>query len=203
MRKLIYSILLGLVIIFSNQSKVLAEVTVGAAAPDFSLTDTSGKSQTLSEYKGKFVVLEWFNFDCPFVRKHYDSGNMQGLQKTYTAKDVIWLSINSSAPGKEGNYSAEETGKLMAEKRGASTAVLIDGDGTLGKLYGAKTTPHMFIINPEGVLIYQGAIDDKPSADPADIPSSRNYVSSTLDAAMSGKPVEVPASKSYGCSVKY
>ncbi len=194
-------LLAALVLVFPILSH--AEVTVGAAAPDFTLTDTNGKAQSLSQYKGKFVVLEWFNHDCPFVHKHYDGGNMQGLQKEYTGKDVVWLSINSSAMGKEGYKTPEESNALTAEKSAAPTAVLIDADGKTGKMYGAKTTPHMFIVNPEGMLIYQGAIDDKASADPADIATSKNYVKSALDEAMAGKAVTDAATKSYGCSVKY
>lgn len=182
---------------------VRAAVNTGETAPDFTLTDTNGQSHSLSDFKGKFVVLEWLNHDCPFVKKHYDSGNMQGLQKEYVAKDVIWLSINSSAAGKEGNYSPEESNELTKEKDAASTAVLLDPDGQVGKLYGAKTTPHMFVVSPQGLLIYQGAIDDRPSADPADIPTSVNYVKAALDEALSGKAVSVSTTKSYGCSVKY
>lgn len=180
-----------------------AEVNTGETAPDFTLTDTNGKSHALSDFKGKFVVLEWLNHDCPFVQKHYDGGNMQGLQKEYTAKDVVWLSINSSAAGKEGNYPSDKTNEMTKEKDAAPTAVLLDADGKVGKLYGAKTTPHMYIVSPQGLLVYQGAIDDKPSADPADIPSSVNYVKTALDEAMAGKAVSVSTTKSYGCSVKY
>lgn len=180
-----------------------AAVNTGETAPDFTLTDTNGKTHALSDFKGKFVVLEWLNHDCPFVQKHYDSGNMQGLQKEFTAKDVVWLSINSSAEGKEGNYPADKANELTKEKNAAPSAVLLDSDGKVGKLYGAKTTPHMFVISPQGLLIYQGAIDDKPSADPADIASSKNYVKTALDEAMAGQAVSESTTKSYGCSVKY
>lgn len=180
-----------------------AGVNIGETAPDFTLTDTKGTSHSLSQHKGKFVVLEWVNYDCPFVKKHYDNGYMQALQKDYTAKDVVWLSINSSAEGKEGHYSPDKTNEMIQERGAAPTAFLLDTDGKVGKLFGAKTTPHMYIISPEGVLIYQGAIDSKPSADSADIASSVNYVKQGLDEAIAGKAVSEPSTKSYGCSVKY
>jgi peroxiredoxin len=178
-------------------------VAVGQPAPDFSLTDTVGHAHTLSGYKGKFVVLEWSNYDCPFVKKHYGTGNMQRLQKLYTEKGVIWLTINSSAPGKQGNYPPEKWNEMIKEKDSAATAVLLDPDGKAGKMYGAKTTPHMFVINPEGMLIYSGAIDDQPSFDPETVKAAKNYVEMALEAAMVEKPVEVPSTQSYGCSVKY
>jgi peroxiredoxin len=182
---------------------VFAQVVSNQTAPNFTLTDTNGKQDSLSDYKGKFVVMEWFNPDCPFVKKHYDSGNMPNLQKEYTAKGVVWLSIDSSAAGEEGNYPAQGLNKFMTDKGGAPTAVFADADGKLGHLYGAQTTPHIFIINPQGALIYQGAIDDTPSADIEDLKTAKNYVRATLDAAMNGKPVAVNTTKSYGCSVKY
>jgi peroxiredoxin len=181
----------------------IAQVVSDRSAPDFVLTDSNGQKHSLSEYKGKFVVLEWFNPDCPFVKKHYNSGNMPNLQKQYTAKGVIWLSIDSSAAGKEGNYSSAGLNKFMADKGGVPTEIFADPDGRVGHLYGAQTTPHMYVIDPKGNLIYQGAIDDTPSADIADIKTAQNYVSAALDAAMNGKPVVVSATKSYGCSVKY
>lgn len=180
-----------------------AQVVSNQAAPDFTLTDTNGQKHSLLDYKGKFVVLEWFNPDCPFVKKHYNSGNMPKLQKNYTAKGVVWLSINSSAPGKQGSYTPQGFNKFMADKGGAPTAVLLDTAGKVGHLYGAQTTPGLFVIDPKGALIYQGAIDDIPSTDTADVKTAKNYVSAALDAAMNGKPVAVPATKSYGCSVKY
>jgi peroxiredoxin len=180
-----------------------AQVVSNQAAPNFTLTDSHGQQHSLSDYKGKFVVLEWFNPDCPFVKKHYNSGNMQKLQKEYTAHGVIWLSINSSAPGKEGSYTPEGFNKFFTGKAASPTAILLDTNGKVGHLYAAKTTPHMFIINPQGILIYQGAIDDTPSADMADVAGARNYVKVVLDAAMNGKPVAVMMTKSYGCSVKY
>jgi peroxiredoxin len=179
------------------------EAQVGKAAPDFTLTDTAGKTHSLSAFKGKVVVLEWTNPDCPFVKKHYDAGNMQNLQKTWTGKDVVWLAVNSSAPGKQGNFPAEKWTSLMKEKNAAPTAVLLDADGKAGKLYGAKTTPHMFVIDQAGLLVYDGAIDDKPSPDPASLKDAKNYISAALESTLAGKPVETPSTKPYGCSVKY
>ena len=181
----------------------LAQVASNQAAPDFTLTDSNGQKHSLSDYKSKFVVLEWFNPDCPFVKKHYNSGNMPKLQKEYTARGVIWLSINSSASGKQGSYAPQGFNDYMKAKGASPTAVLLDTDGKVGHLYDAKTTPHMFIIDPHGILIYQGAIDDTPGTDIADLKTAKNYVSAALDAAMNGKPVAVNTTKSYGCSVKY
>jgi len=179
------------------------EAVVGTPAPQFSAIDTTGQSRRLSDWRGRYVVLEWFNPECPFVKKHYDSGNMQRLQEAYTAKGVVWLSLDSSAPGKQGHLSPAQAHAFVQQRHAHPTAVLLDPDGSLGKLYGAKTTPHLFIVNPEGVLIYAGAIDDTPSADPRDISRARNYVQQALDEAMSGQSVSTPATQSYGCSVKY
>ncbi len=180
-----------------------SSAVLGKPAPAFSLKDSNGKVHNLADFKGKYVVLEWVNYDCPFVKKHYDSGNMQKLQKEFTAKGVVWLSINSSAPGKQGNFPADKVNALIKEKNAAPTAYLFDTDGTVGKTYGAKTTPHMYIINPKGELIYMGGIDDKPSTDKADIAGARNHVRAALEEAMAGKAVSVSASQPYGCSVKY
>ena len=176
---------------------------VGAAAPDFSLPDASGKARSLSEYKGKYVVLEWFNPDCPFVKKHYGSGNMQKLQGEYTGKGVVWLTIDSNAPGSEGNLSPEQAQKVMKDLNTKQTALLLDPAGKAGRAYNARNTPHMFVINPEGKVIYEGAIDSKASPNPADIPSSTNYVKVALDESMGGKPVSNANTRPYGCSVKY
>ncbi len=176
---------------------------INKPAPDFTLEAADGKTYKLSDFKGKYVVLEWINFDCPFVRKHYKSGNMQKLQKTYTGKDVIWLSICSSAPGKQGNFTAEEVNKRLKKLEAAPTAYLFDPTGSVGKAYGAKTTPHMYVIDPKGVLIYAGGIDDIRSTKTSDIPKAKNYVSLVLDAALAGKPLPVQSTRPYGCSVKY
>ena len=176
---------------------------VGSAAPDFSLTDAKGKTQALSQYKGKYVVLEWFNPECPFVKKHYGSGNMQKLQEEYTGKGVVWLSIDSSAPGSEGSLTTDQAEKVSAGWKTHPTALLLDPDGKAGRAYGAKNTPHMFVINPEGKVIYEGAIDSKRTPNPADIASSTNYVKVALDESMSGKPVTTANTQPYGCSVKY
>jgi peroxiredoxin len=176
---------------------------VGTNAPDFSVSDSKGKTHSVSQYKGKYVVLEWFNPECPFVKKHYGSGNMQKLQEEFTAKGVVWLSVDSSAPGKEGNLTPEQAEKKMAEWKTHSTALLLDQDGKAGQAYGAKNTPHMFVINPEGKMIYAGAIDSKATPNPADIASSTNYVKAALDESLAGKPVTTPSSRPYGCSVKY
>jgi peroxiredoxin len=176
---------------------------VGSAAPDFSLTDAKGKPHSLAQYKGKYVVLEWFNPECPFVKKHYGGGNMQKLQEEYTSKGVVWLSIDSSAPGFEGNLTPEQAQKKMSEWKTKQTALLLDPEGKAGRSYGAKNTPHMFVINPEGKVIYEGAIDSKRTPNPADIPSSTNYVKVALDESLAGKPVTTANTNPYGCSIKY
>ena len=176
---------------------------VGSTAPDISATDSKGKTQTLSQYKGKYVVLEWFNPECPFVKKHYGSGNMQKLQEEFTGKGVVWLTIDSSAPGLEGNLQAEQANQKIAEWKAHSSALLLDPDGKAGRTYGAKNTPHMFVINPEGKIVYEGAIDSKATPNPADIASSTNYVKVALDESLAGKTVTTPSSRPYGCSVKY
>ena len=177
--------------------------TIGKAAPEFALVDITGKSHKLSDYKGKYVVLEWTNPDCPFVRKHYDSGNMQSLQSQWAEKEVVWLTICSSAEGKQGYYEADELTKKMKGSKFAATAYLLDTAGKVGHLYEARTTPHMYIIDPKGVLLYAGAIDDKPSTKQADIKGATNYVQDCLTAATSGKALATTATTPYGCSVKY
>src|SRR3989440_6151790 len=176
---------------------------VGTAAPDFSLKDTKGQSHSLSQYKGKTVVLEWFNPECPFVKKHYGSDNMQKLQKEFTDKGVVWLTIDSNAPGTEGNITPEDAQKITASWKTHQTALLLDPEGKAGRAYGAKNTPNMVIINPEGKIAYEGAIDSKATPNPADIPSSTNYVKAALDESLTGKPVTTSQTKPYGCSVKY
>src|SRR6266705_5676815 len=176
---------------------------VGSTAPDFSLADAKGQTNSLSQYKGKYVVLEWFNPECPFVKKHYGTDNMQKLQKEYTDKGVFWLTIDSNAPGTEGNLTPEQAEKVATSWKTQQTALLLDPDGKVGRAYGAKNTPNMVIINPEGKIAYEGAIDSKATPNPADIPSSTNYVKAALDQSLAGKPVSNPQTKPYGCSVKY
>jgi len=176
---------------------------IGEPAPDFTATDSNGKTQRLSDYKGKYVVLEWHNQGCPYTRKHYESGNMQRLQKEWTGKGVVWFTVISSAPGTQGYVTASAENDYVKKVNATPTAVLLDPDGTVGHLYAAKTTPHMYIIDPKGVLIYNGAIDDHPTADQSDIPVAKNYVSLALGEAMSGKPISDAATRPYGCSVKY
>ena len=180
-----------------------AETEVGKPAPNFALPDTNGKTRNLSDFKGKFVVLEWYQPDCPFVGKHYRSGNMQSLQKEYTAKGVIWLSIDSSAPGEQGNYPAQTLNQIASNDGAARTALLLDPDGKVGRLYGARTTPDMYIIDRNGTLVYEGAIDNKRSTDLADVKTATNYVKTALDAVMTGQTVPTAATRPYGCSVKY
>jgi len=177
--------------------------SVGQPAPNFTATDSNGKAYTLAAYHGRFVVLEWHNQGCPYTQKHYDSGNMERLQKEWTQKGVVWFTVISSAPGTQGYVTAAQENDYLHKMNAAPTAALLDPTGDLGHLYGAKTTPHMFIINPDGVLIYDGAIDDKPTTDAADISTARNYVSLALSEAMAGKPVSTSTSRPYGCSVKY
>lgn len=176
---------------------------VGAPAPSFTGTDTHGQTHNLSDYHGKFVVLEWTNKDCPYTMKQYDSGNMQSLQKQWTQQGVVWLTILSSAPGEQGYMTADQENAWIAKVHADPTAALLDPKGAIGHAYEAKTTPHMFIIDPSGKLIYDGAIDDHPTTDPADVPQSKNYVSAALKQAMSGRPVAVTYTRPYGCSVKY
>jgi peroxiredoxin len=178
-------------------------VKTGEPAPGFTSVDSNGKQQSLSTYKGKFVVLEWHNQGCPYTKKHYESGNMQKLQKEWTAKGVVWLTVISSAQGTQGFVTPTQENEYLKTMNAVPTAVLMDPGGTLGHLYGAKTTPQMFIIDPSGTLIYNGAIDDHPTSDKSDIPNSKNYVTAALTEATSGKPVTEAVTRPYGCSVKY
>lgn len=179
-----------------------ASVKVGEAAPNFSLPGDDGKTHSLADYKGKTVVLEWTNADCPFVKKHY-AGNMQALQKAYTAKGVVWLSVISSAPGKQGHVDAAGAAALSKERGATPTRVLLDDKGTVGRLYDAKTTPHMYVVDGSGKLAYAGGIDSVASADAADIPTATPYVKNALDEVLAGKAVTVATTKPYGCSIKY
>jgi peroxiredoxin len=171
-------------------------------APDFSLKDSEGKEQSLSGYKGKYVVLEWVNYGCPFVKRQYDLGAMQKAQKEMTDKGVIWLAISTSAPGKQGYLEGTELTDQIKAHNGAQTAYLLDSEGKVGKLYSAKTTPHMFVINPEGKIIYQGAIDDQASAN-VEQPAGKNYVTTAIEESLAGKPVTNSNTPPYGCGVKY
>ncbi len=184
-------------------SPVWAGAEAGKPAPAFSLNDPDGKPHSLEEARGKFVVLEWTNPDCPFVRKHYDSGNMQKLQKEFTSKGVVWYTISSSADGKQGSRSDADWKTILRTRGDVQTALLLDRDGTMGRLYGAKTTPHVFLIGKDGAVLYKGAIDDKASTHPADIAGARNYLAAAFEEAAAGKPVTTPVTESYGCSVKY
>jgi peroxiredoxin len=179
------------------------DLRVGTPAPNFTATDSRGQSETLAQYRGKFVVLEWHNQGCPFTKKHYLSGNMQALQKEWTAKGVVWFTVISSAKGQQGYVSADEENAYLARVHAAPTAVLLDSDGRVGRLYSARTTPQMVVIDPSGKVIYDGAIDNRPTPDVEDVHGAENYVSDALTAAMAGKPVATPYVRPYGCAVKY
>ena len=176
---------------------------IGAPAPEFTLPDTYGEEHALADYLGEWVVLEWLNYGCPYVKKHYNSGNMQSLQEAYAERGVKWLAIVSSAPGKQGYYEPADMNGMNEEMGSKALAVLLDPEGTVGRMYNAQTTPQMVVIDPEGTLLYNGAIDDKPSSRPASLEGAHNYLAAALDEAMAGEPVSVPTSKPYGCSVKY
>jgi len=178
-------------------------VVPGNPAPDFKGIDSNGVTHALSQYRGKYVVLEWANKGCPFEQKYYLSGSMENLQKEWTAKGVVWLSVISSAPGEQGYVTPAEENEYIKSMHVASTAVLLDPTGAIGHLYSAKTTPHMFVIDPTGKLIYEGAIDNKPTTDQADLKGAQNYLNDALNASMSGKPVVVESTRPYGCSIKY
>ena len=180
-----------------------AAVAPGQAAPEFNLVDINGRMQKLSDYRGKYVVLEWFNSECPFVQKHYESGNMQALQARYTQKGVVWLGVNSTSPRHSNYRDPMRSQAILKEWKSAPTAFVLDPDGKVGKQYGARTTPHMYVIDPKGMLVYVGGIDDKPSASQRDIPTARNLVAAALDESLGGKPVGTPSAMPYGCSVKY
>ncbi len=201
MNKFLATIMAAATLVFA--APAIAAPAVGQPAPDFSATDVNGKEIKLSALKGKTVVLEWTNNECPYVKKHYDSGNMQKTQKEATAKGVEWITINSSAPGRQGHVSAEDAKKIMTETGGAPTAEILDEDGKIGKAYDAKTTPHMFVIDKEGTLAYAGAIDDNPSPKPEDAATAKNYVLAALNDLEAGTPVQTPTSQPYGCAVKY
>jgi peroxiredoxin len=182
---------------------VQADPSIGQPAPAFSGKTADGKSLDLQSLKGKTVVLEWTNHQCPFVKKHYDSGNIPQLQKDAVAKGIVWLQVISSAPGKEGHVDGATSAKLNAQRGAVPTNTILDPEGSIGKLYGAKTSPHLFIIDPQGVLVYKGGIDSIPSADPADIAKAENYVKSALGELAAGKKVSKDSTQPYGCTVKY
>jgi peroxiredoxin len=188
---------------FAFACSSLFAAKVGSPAPLFSGTDSHGKQETLSSFRGKFVVLEWTNSECPYTRKHYESGNMEKLQKQWTARGVVWLTVLSSAPGHQGFMTPDQENSYLQREGAAPTAAILDHTGEIGRLYEAKTTPHMFVIDPTGKLIYEGAIDDHPTSDAGDIAGSRNYVSEALAAALNGKPVPTSYTRPYGCNVKY
>lgn len=184
-------------------AETLSDLPVGKAAPNFRLADVDGRAVTLSDFRGKTVVLEWSNPECPSVKKHYESGNMQKTQAAAAADGVIWLTVNSSAEGKQGHLTPAEAKAYTAGQQSRRTAYLLDPEGLAGRSYGAKATPHIFIVNPGGALAYRGAIDDKPTEGKADIQGARNHVLAALGELKAGKLVSVPTSRPYGCSVKY
>lgn len=184
-------------------SQAVAALRPGETAPEFEVKDIAGKTHKLSDFKGNWVVLEWFNKGCPFIQKHYNTSNMQNLQKKYTKQGVIWLSVISSAEGKQGYESDADTEKTRIQLGASPSFILRDNRGIVGRLYDAKTTPHMFIISPEQKIAYNGAIDDKDSYEIASVKEAKNYVSQALDEALAKKPISVPSTRPYGCSVKY
>jgi peroxiredoxin len=180
-----------------------AQVRVGDPAPEFTAIDSRGQTDSLSQFRGKYVVLEWHNQGCPYTKKHYVSGNMQALQKEWTAKGVVWFTVLSSARGQQGYVSAFEENEYISKMHAMPTAALLDSDAKIARLYSAKTTPQMIVIDPAGKVIYDGAIDDRPTDDPADVKGANNYVTDALTAALAGKPVNPAYTRPYGCSVKY
>jgi hypothetical protein len=194
---------LGLAACSPEVADTLADLPVGKAAPDFRAADVNGRPVSLSDFRGRTVVLEWSNPECPTVEKHYGCGNMQKTQAAAAADGVVWLTINSSAPGNQGHMTPAEAKAFAAGQPSRRTAYLLDPKGEVGRSYGAKATPHLYVVNPAGTLVYNGGIDDKPTQDPADIAGARNHVLAALGELKAGKPVSVPTSRAYGCSVKY
>lgn len=176
---------------------------VGEPAPEFTLMGSDGEEYSLSDFEGQFVVLEWVNHGCPFVQKFYGAGEMQRLQKEYTDQGVAWLTINTSAPGKQGHMTAEQANESIERYDADPTAILLDHDGTVGRKFDARVTPHMYVIDPDGILIYNGAIDDSPTTDPDDLEGAENYVVAALTAGMNGGEVANPRTRPYGCGMKY
>lgn len=188
----------------SDAAPILVSAEVNKPAPVFTATDTKGRTHTLDSYRGKWVVLEWFNHDCPYTKKHYGTGNMQALQREYTGKGIVWFSVVSSAPGKQGYHdSAADADRAMLEKKASPSFVVRDTAGVLGRMYGARTTPHLYAIDPEGVLRYAGAIDDKRSSRAKDVETARNYLKAALDSGLAGRPIAPATTQPYGCEVKY
>jgi len=189
--------------LFAASGNAFAAASVGKPAPDFTLTDLEGKTVRLADFKGRHVVLEWHNPNCPFVMKHYDSGNMPGLQSKYDAKDTVWLSINSTNTSHQDYMSADKLKSYLGAKKASPDAYMLDADGKVGMEYAARTTPHMYVINPAGMLVYAGAIDDKRSTNKDDIKIAKNYLVAAVDESKAGKPVTLSSTTPYGCSVKY
>lgn len=184
-------------------SSALASAAVGQPAPAFTATDTAGRTVNLADFKGRHVVLEWVNPGCPYVRKHYDAKNMQATQKGAVDAGAVWLAVNSTAEDHGDYQSPSQLAAWMKGQGAAASATLMDAGGKVGRAYGARTTPHMYVIDPQGTLVYAGAIDSKPTANPADIPGATNHVKVALAESMAGKPVGTPATRAYGCTVKY
>lgn len=196
-------LLAGLLATAAPSGAAMADPVVGTAAPAFTATDSNGRQHSLADFRGKTVVLEWTNPECPFVQKHYGSGNMQKLQSQAVGGGVVWLTVNSSAPGKQGHLDGKAANASVSRSGAAPTAYLLDGSGSVGRTYAARTTPHMYVIDGSGSLVYMGAIDDRPTANPEDIAAAKNYVTAALADVAAGRPVQVAQSKPYGCSVKY
>lgn len=193
----------AVLILMAASSGALAAPEIGAPAPAFTGVDTAGKTWTLEALQGQPVILEWTNHDCPYVKKHYETDNMQALQRAATADGYVWLSVISSAPGKQGHVSAAEADALTDARAAAPSAVLLDPEGEIGRAYAARTTPHMFVIDASGTLVYMGGIDDRASTDPADVEGATNYVAAAIAELAAGEPVSEPVTRPYGCSVKY
>ena len=180
-----------------------AAAKVGEPAPGFTSPATSGSPVSLGSYKGKVVVLEWTNHDCPYVKKHYETSNMQSLQREATGQGVVWLTLISSSPGTQGHVTPAQADELTSTRKAAPTAVLLDEKGVVGRMYGATNTPHMYVVDKAGLLVYAGAIDDRPTSRRADVPGANNYVRAALEAVAASQPVKTPVTRAYGCTVKY
>ncbi len=195
--------LLAVALAAATAAPALAAPQIGQPAPAFTAVDANGRTRSLAEFRGKTVVLEWTNQDCPYVKKHYESGNMQALQRRLTGEGVVWLTLTSSAPGKQGHVDAATANRLTRERNAAPSAFLLDPQGAVGRAYDARTTPHMYVVDPKGRLAYMGAIDDKPTSAKADVAGARNYVLAAVADVRAGRAVAQPVNRPYGCSVKY